>query len=34
MLMVDWRFRPRWTLRTTVGDRGSSIVDFLWNYRY
>ena len=33
-LTLDWRFRPAWSLRTSVGDRGSSIVDLLWSYRY
>ena len=31
---VDWRFQPRWSLATTFGDRGTSIVDLLWRYRY
>ncbi len=34
MLMLDWRFRRRWSMLTTVGDRGSSILDFIWHLRY
>ena len=30
----DWRFRRNWSMETTFGDQGSSIVDFLWQYRY
>jgi hypothetical protein len=33
-LTLDWRFRPAWSLRTSLGDRGSSVVDLLWNFRY
>lgn len=33
-LTLDWRFRPSWSLRTSVGDKGSSIVDLLWSFRY
>jgi translocation and assembly module TamB len=31
---LDWRFRRNWSMETTFGDQGSSIVDFLWQYRY
>lgn len=31
---LDWRFRRSWSLRTTVGDRGSSTVEVVWQYRY
>ena len=31
---LDWRFRRAWSLRTTVGDRGSSTVEVVWQYRY
>jgi translocation and assembly module TamB len=31
---VDWRFLRNWSLETTVGDQGSSIVDVLWQHRY
>lgn len=30
----DWRFRRNWALETTVGDRGSSIMDLIWQQRY
>lgn len=33
-LTLDWRFRPNWALRTSVGDRGSSQLELLWQYRY
>ncbi|MEO7111937.1 MAG: translocation/assembly module TamB domain-containing protein [Polyangiaceae bacterium] len=31
---VDWRFYPRWSLATTFGNTGTSILDVLWQYRY
>jgi translocation and assembly module TamB len=31
---LDWRFRPRWLLRTVVGDRGTTTLDILWNRWY
>jgi translocation and assembly module TamB len=31
---LDWRFKRNWSMETTFGDQGSSIVDFLWQYRY
>jgi autotransporter translocation and assembly factor TamB len=31
---ADWRFRPEWSLMTTLGDTGSALVDLLWNFRY
>jgi translocation and assembly module TamB len=34
LLKIDWRFVRRWLLETTIGDKGSSWVDVLWNYRY
>jgi translocation and assembly module TamB len=34
MLRVEYRFRPRWLLETTVGDKGTSIVDLVWKLRY
>lgn len=33
-LTLDWRFQRNWSLRTTVGDRGSSVLELLWQYRY
>jgi translocation and assembly module TamB len=34
LLTIDWRFLGKWSLETTVGDAGSSIVDVLWMHRY
>jgi translocation and assembly module TamB len=34
LLSVDWQFKPRWSLETTVGDQGSSRLDVLWRHRY
>lgn len=34
MLTIDWRFAQRWSLEATEGDRGTSIFDLLWQYRY
>ena len=34
LLTVDWRFNPRWSLESTVGDEGSTSVDLLWHHRY
>jgi translocation and assembly module TamB len=31
---LDWRFKRNWSMETTFGDQGSSIVDLLWQYRY
>lgn len=33
-LTLDWRFRRNWSMETTFGDQGSSILDLLWQYRY
>lgn len=33
-VIVDYRFVRNWSLMTTFGDAGSSIVDLLWQYRY
>lgn len=32
--LVDWRFARMWSLITTVGDTGSTLVDLLWHHRY
>jgi translocation and assembly module TamB len=34
LLTIDWRFHPAWSLATTLGDQGSSVMDLLWQYRY
>jgi translocation and assembly module TamB len=31
---LEWRFRSNWSLLTSFGDRGSTLVDVLWQYRY
>jgi translocation and assembly module TamB len=33
-LTLDWRFRRNWSIATTVGDAGTSILDLIWKYRY
>ncbi|HEX7672317.1 MAG TPA: hypothetical protein VF395_22130, partial [Polyangiaceae bacterium] len=30
---IDYRFRPRWSLRTEAGTAGGAL-DLLWQYRY
>jgi translocation and assembly module TamB len=34
LLSIQWRFRPRWSLETTVGDAGTTLVDVYWQHRY
>ncbi len=34
LLTVDWRFKPRWSVQSTVGDEGSTFIDLLWHHRY
>jgi len=34
LLTLDWRFQANWSMEATFGDQGSSIVDFVWQYRY
>lgn len=31
---VEWHFRPRWSLETTFGDRGTALLDAIWQKRY
>jgi len=31
---IDWRFFPKWSLRVTRGDVGTSILDAIWQHRY
>ena len=33
-LTLDLRLGTRWSLATTFGDRGASMLDLLWRYRY
>jgi translocation and assembly module TamB len=30
----EWRFHARWSLATTVGDRGTALVDAIWQKHY
>jgi hypothetical protein len=32
--VVGFHFRRNWTLETTFGDQGSSLMDLVWQYRY
>jgi translocation and assembly module TamB len=34
LVTFDWRFLQRWSLETTVGDSGTSILDVVWKYHY
>jgi len=34
LLTVDWRFKPSWSLQSTVGDEGTTLFDLLWHKRY
>jgi translocation and assembly module TamB len=31
---IDFRVKRNWSIQTTVGDQGSSLLDLLWQYRY
>lgn len=31
---LDWRFLPRWSLETTFGNLGSSILNVIWKRVY
>jgi translocation and assembly module TamB len=34
LLMLDFRVSRRWALSSTFGDRGSSLLELVWRYRY
>ena len=34
LLMVDWRFHKNYSTEATLGDRGTTILDLAWKYRY
>ena len=34
LVTLDWRFRRNWSVATTVGNHGASVVDLIWRYRY
>lgn len=33
-LLLNWQFIPKWSLLGTAGDKGTSILDVLWQHRY
>ena len=34
LVTLDWRFRRNWSLVTTIGNLGGSVLDLIWKYRY
>jgi translocation and assembly module TamB len=34
LFTIAWRFLRQWSLETTVGDQGTSILDAVWQHRY
>ncbi|MGH7296621.1 MAG: translocation/assembly module TamB domain-containing protein, partial [Polyangiaceae bacterium] len=34
LFTLDWHFLRQWSLETTVGDAGTSILDLVWQHRY
>jgi translocation and assembly module TamB len=34
MLLINWRFHGHYSTQTTLGDKGTTIVDLAWKYRY
>ncbi len=34
LFTLDWRFVRRWSLQTTIGDAGTSILNLVWQFRY
>jgi autotransporter translocation and assembly factor TamB len=34
LFTLDWRFLRNWSVETTVGDAGTSILDLVWQHRY
>ncbi|MGH7438821.1 MAG: translocation/assembly module TamB domain-containing protein, partial [Polyangiaceae bacterium] len=34
LVTLNWHFLRKWSLETTVGDAGTSIVDLVWQQRY
>jgi hypothetical protein len=34
LVTLDWRFRRNWSIATTIGDQGGSVLDLIWKYRY
>jgi translocation and assembly module TamB len=34
LVQVDWRFHHNYSTQATLGDKGTSILDLIWKYRY
>jgi translocation and assembly module TamB len=34
LVTLDWRFRRNWSVVTTIGNLGGSVLDLIWRYRY
>jgi hypothetical protein len=34
LFTLSWRFLRQWSLETTFGDAGTSILDLVWQHRY
>jgi translocation and assembly module TamB len=34
LFTLNWRFIRQWSLETTIGSAGTSILDLIWQYRY
>jgi translocation and assembly module TamB len=34
LFSLNWRFLRQWSMQTTVGDAGTSILDLVWQHRY
>jgi translocation and assembly module TamB len=34
LVTLDWHFLRKWSLETTVGDAGTSILDLVWQHKY
>jgi translocation and assembly module TamB len=34
LFSLNWRFLRQWSVQTTVGDAGTSILDLVWQHRY
>jgi hypothetical protein len=34
LFTLSWRFLRKWSLQTTVGNAGTSILDLVWEHRY
>jgi hypothetical protein len=34
LVTFNWRFLRKWSLLTTVGNTGTSILDVVWQHRY